>query len=250
MGDKKNIQRRDFLKTLGLGAAAATLPIHLIPGKAQAETVGIIRLNNYGVLVDTRKCVNCKSCQITCKVWNDNQPDPSSFKTDFTAQTWTFIQEKEVGSYDQESPTVKFAPAKRQCMHCADPVCVSNCPKGGLAIHKEPDGPVLVNHENCIRCQACVNSCPYGVPKLDTEADQIVKCIFCFGRLREGIMPACVNTCPPGALQFSSLDEIRGLAFQAAFAGYPVYGLPPGEETSWIYIFPQGFEPDQIIQKV
>ncbi len=235
MAEKMN--RRELLKTVGIGAGAVALPI-LVPGKAQAQQ-GV----THGVLVDTRRCVNCKSCQISCKAWNDNQLDPTTFKTSFSESTWTYVQEDESGVF----PTVEYVVTKRQCMHCEDPVCVESCPMDGLAIHKESDGPVLVDHTNCVRCLACVRNCPYGVPKFDSQEDKIAKCVFCFGRLRDEQQPACVNTCVAGALQAGTLEAITTLAEAAVSDGYPVYGLDSGWETSWIYVFPKGVDPDDIM---
>jgi len=232
-----DIKRRTFLKTVGLGAGAAVVSSETLSGpeaKAQNATD-----TAYGVLVDTRRCVNCKSCQIACKAWWDNETDPTSFKTDFTSQTWTFVQEYEQGSYD--GGDVKPAFVKRQCMHCEEPACVSACPMNGSdtpAMQKLVDGPVVLDHENCIGCQMCIASCPFGVPKFDTGTGKVLKCKFCVGRARDGREPACVGTCPAGALQFGTLENIETLALQAEADGCRVVRTDPaGKGTSWMYVF-------------
>ena len=132
-------------------------------------------------------------------------------------------------------------------MHCEDPVCVSVCPMKGLAIHKEGNGAVVIDHSNCLKCQACVRFCPYGVPKFDYDAIKVRKCIFCFGRLGEGLEPACVNTCVAGALQVGTLAQIRTLANTAIGEGCSVWGLATGWKTSWLYVFPAGVNPPEIM---
>ena len=239
----KKIGRRDFLKGAGIAAGALAVPAALTAENAHAQSA-----TAYAVLVDARRCVNCKACQIACKMWNGNEPDPTTFKTDFTSATWTYVQEYEAGYYNELTPSAKFVTPKRQCMHCEDPKCVHYCPMGGLAIHKEPDGPVLINHDNCIKCLACVNACPYGVPRLDATTNKVLKCVFCFGKLRKGEEPACVSTCIAEALQVGTLADMTTLANTAATAGYPVYGLTAGKKTSWIYIFPKGVDPIKIIE--
>ncbi len=227
------LSRRDLLKAVGVGAGALAVPA-VLAKKAHAQATA------YGILVDTRRCVNCKACQISCKMWNDNEPDPTTFKTSFSKVTWTYVQEDEVGA------TAKCVTTKRQCMHCEDPVCVKHCPMDGRAIHKADDGPVLINHANCMRCLNCVRHCPYGVPKFDIEANKVLKCVFCVGRLREeptSLEPACVNTCVAGALQKGTLAEITALANAAIGDGCTVYGLDAGWKTSWIYVFPAGVDP-------
>jgi formate dehydrogenase iron-sulfur subunit len=236
------MSRRKFIKELGIGAGALVAYDILSKKEVSAQTG-----TTYGALVDLRSCVNCKSCQIACKTWNGNTPDPTTFKTDFTSQTWTYVQEYETGTYDALAPAVKNATAKRQCMHCADPACVTNCPQNGTAIHKESNGAVIINHDNCIKCQICVNTCPYSVPRFDSSANKIEKCVFCFDKLEEGKEPACVNTCPPSALTFDTTANITTLANQAISDGYQVYGLDSGEETSWVYVFPKGIDPSDII---
>ncbi len=229
--------RRDLLKLAASAGITLAVPTWLYSTEAHAQP-GIGSM--YATLVDTRKCVNCKSCQITCKVWNENIPDPTSPKTDFTSNTFTYVKEREIGYF----PNVKYVTAKRQCMHCVEPVCVEVCPMNGTAMHKEPDGPVLLTQENCIKCQQCVRNCPYGVPQFDQEADMVKKCVFCVERLRVGDQPACVGTCSPGAMVSGTIDQIRDHVQDAVDDSYPVYGL---EGTSWIYIFPKGVDPLELI---
>ena len=238
------INRRKFLQVMGIGIGVAALPARKLladdlPGLGEGQT--------YGVLVDTRRCVDCKACQIGCKVWNENEPDPTTFKTDFTPQTYTYVQEHEAGAFDEVAPTVVFTTAKRQCMHCEEPACVAACPQGGDAIHKEANGAVVINHDNCIKCQLCVNNCPYGVPKFDADASQIRKCVFCYDRLEMGVKPACVSTCPADALIVDTRENIVALAEEAVSAGAAVYGNEAGAGTSWLYVFAPGTDPDAII---
>lgn len=238
------MQRRTFLKTVGIGAGAAVAtPAALSKTAANAqETTATV----YGVLVDTRRCVNCKSCHIACKSWWDNETDPTTFKTDFTPQTWCYVGEHESGSYDAGDANVVFT--KRQCMHCEDPTCVNVCPQNETdtpAMQKLADGPVVLDHDNCIRCQMCVNNCPFGVPKFSTDENKVLKCVFCYGRTRDGRAPACASTCPTRALQFDTLENIQALADQAEADGYPVARSDPaGNGTSWIYVFEVGAEVD------
>ena len=98
----KKIGRRDFLKGAGIAAGAlAAVPAALVLTSEEAQAQSA---TTYGVLVDTRRCVNCKACQIACKMWNGNQPDPTTFKTDFTSATWTYVQEYETGYYNEILP--------------------------------------------------------------------------------------------------------------------------------------------------
>ena len=231
------IDRRQFFKNLGLGGVGALL-LPKIDGHAYASAGG-----KYGVLVDVRNCVNCKACQIACKLWNGNDPDPTTYKKEFTSSTWSWVQEVEAGQF----PEVMYHMIKRQCMHCESPQCVEACPQEGKAIHKEPNGMVLINHDHCIRCESCTDACPYGgVPRLDEEAYLMRKCTFCVDRVRRGIAPSCVDTCPAGALQFGKLEQIKAAAGKAKGKDYPVYGIEGELASSWIYVFPKGVSTEGI----
>ena len=84
------------------------------------------------------------------------------------------------------------------CMHCADAPCLAACPTG--AIRRDPEtGLVVVEDERCVGCRRCRKACPYGVPQF-TADKRMVKCDGCADRLRRGLEPVCVKTCPSGAL--------------------------------------------------
>ena len=70
-------------------------------------------------------------------------------------------------------------------------------------------GLVSSNPEVCIGCGTCVQSCPYEVPKLDTENSLCVKCDGCKDRVLAGERPMCVDSCPLRALDFGDIEELR-----------------------------------------
>ncbi len=73
--------------------------------------------------------------------------------------------------------------AKRQCMHCEEPACVSACPV--TALHKHQDGPVVYDKSRCIGCRYCMWACPWGVPTAEWDSlnPSIRKCTHCADRL-------------------------------------------------------------------
>jgi Fe-S-cluster-containing dehydrogenase component len=95
------------------------------------------------------------------------------------------------------------------CNHCDNPPCVHACPTE--ASHVSDFGQVvLVNHDKCIGCKACVVACPCGARAIHPEgyAD---KCTFCVQRVKEGKDPACVAVCPTRAMAFGDLDDPRSI---------------------------------------
>jgi formate dehydrogenase iron-sulfur subunit len=86
-------------------------------------------------------------------------------------------------------------------------------------------------------------ACPFGIPRYewDSQAPLVQKCILCYGRLEQGQLPACVETCPEGVLTFGERNELLGLANQrlkeAAQTYLPkVYGAQEVGGTAVMYI--------------
>jgi Fe-S-cluster-containing dehydrogenase component len=93
------------------------------------------------------------------------------------------------------------------CMHCDDPTCAQVCPAD--AIKKGEDGVVHSSLKpRCIACSNCVLACPFGVPKMMSELEQMMKCDMCYDRTSEGRRPMCATVCPSQALAFVPRERI------------------------------------------
>lgn len=192
------------------------------------------------VLVDLRRCIGCRACQVACKRWNDRETAQTVLNSDpklewtnppgLAPETYTYMRFIKVG--DGESLKWRFA--KVQCNHCIDPHCVRGCPS--MALTKTDDGPVVYRKEICIGCKYCVNTCPFGVPQWDEVNKVIEKCTFCSERLKQGLEPACVQACPTDTLRLMTLEEARRRATEAEAKGLHTYGLHEVGGTSWIYV--------------
>jgi hypothetical protein len=86
-------------------------------------------------------------------------------------------------------------------------------------------------------------ACPFGVPKYeyDKTVPYVRKCNLCAGRLAEGKPPACVESCPGGALQFGKREELLAEAKRRIHADGSkyvphVFGEHEAGGTSWMYI--------------
>ena len=155
----------------------------------------------YGFEVDLDKCTGCKACVVACHSLNGLKEEES----------WRDIGAiRGIADGVAEQQTVTSA-----CHHCLDPACLSGCPVG--AYEKMPDtGIVRHLDDQCIGCQYCSLKCPYDVPKYDKNLGIVRKCDMCHERLAEGEAPACVQSCPSGAIsiQLINVEEKKTEAMQ------------------------------------
>ncbi len=144
----------------------------------------------YAMAVDTRLCVACKACVLACKSEN-RVPDGH-------ARDW--LVEEVTGAF----PDLSAENRSERCNHCAHAPCVDACPTG--ASHYGEGGTVLVDHDLCTGCKACMAACPYDARFIHPEgyAD---KCTFCLHRVQKGGQPACVEVCPTSCLHFGDLNR-------------------------------------------
>lgn len=165
-------------------------------------------------LIDVSKCIGCKACQSACMEWNDIRDEIGSNAgiydnpRDLTADSWTVMRFSEV---EVEKDKLEWLIRKDGCMHCADPGCLKACPAPG-AIIQYSNGIVDFHEENCIGCGYCIAGCPFNVPRISKKDNKAYKCTLCSDRVGVGMEPACVKSCPTGALVFGSKEDMIGHA--------------------------------------
>src|SRR5690606_26387635 len=80
------------------------------------------------------------------------------------------------------------------------------------AIKRTADGIVQsARKPRCIACNNCVLACPFGIPKMNSGMNLMMKCDMCYDRTSVGKKPMCASVCPSGALYFGTLEEIERL---------------------------------------
>ena len=193
-------------------------------------------------LIDLSKCTGCRGCQLACKQWNQ-QPASQTAQLgtyqnppDLQSSTWTLIRFQEVADKDN----VKWLFRKDGCMHCTDAACVKVCPSG--ALYYTEYGTVGIHHERCIGCKECITACPFDIPRYDPTTDKIYKCDLCIGRLKANQSPACVLSCPTGALTIGAKDTmIRKAHARVKELGgdASVYGDKFVDGTHVLYVLPE-----------
>ncbi len=158
----------------------------------------------YGFQVDLDACTGCKACVVGCNKMNGLDAD----------ETWRAVGTIHGGT--AESPIQQTVTTA--CHHCLDPACMNGCPVGAYEKDAETG---IVKHldDQCIGCQYCTLTCPYEVPQYNKRLGIVRKCDMCQDRLAEGESPACVESCPNGAISIKIveisevLDDAQGDAF-------------------------------------
>ena len=145
----------------------------------------------YAFDVDLDACSGCKSCVAACHALNGLEEDES----------W-----RDVGLLHGGSRTLPaLQHVTTACHHCLDPACLHACPVD--AYEKDPvTGIVKHLDDQCFGCQYCTLACPYDAPKYSRAKGIVRKCDMCSDRLASGEAPACVQSCPNGAIAIRVVD--------------------------------------------
>ena len=166
--------------------------------------------------IDTTKCTACRGCQIACKQWNKNpgtktlQRGNHQNPDDLSTYTFKLVRFNEVEVPGGEPQWYFFAD---QCRHCISPPCkeVADGKVKGAIIQDEKTGAVIFNTKMKIKpadFKEIREVCPYDIPRFHPSAGIMAKCTMCFDRIKEGMLPACVKTCPTGAMSFGDRKDI------------------------------------------
>lgn len=221
----------------------------LITGRALAKQTGKGQCK-WAMVIDLKVCLSrtdCRDCIDACHRIH-NVPTLANPKDEVK---WIWAS-----PYKQVFPehTHRFLPRELQeravlvlCNHCDNPPCVKVCPT--RATFKRDDGLVMMDYHRCIGCRYCMAACPYGARSFNwrnprpfikemnrefpTRTSGVVeKCSFCEERLVNGLMPACVEACPSGALAFGDLTNSdsparRMIGFKTVLRRRPHLGTEP-----------------------
>ncbi len=142
----------------------------------------------YEFYVDTSRCIGCQACVEACEEC-DTHRGVSMINFDYIDRP---------GS---------IATAAFVCFHCEDPTCAQVCPAD--AIKKGVDGIVQsALKARCIGCSNCVLACPFGIPKIFPEYQQMMKCDMCYDRTSVGKRTMCATVCPSQALAYVRPEDI------------------------------------------
>ncbi len=150
----------------------------------------------WGLAIDTERCIGCHACSVACKV--ENSVYLGMFRTkvyyhDFRGKDAT----------GKSAMRRAFLPTL--CMQCEDAPCLKACPTE--SIRRDADGVVRIDTSSCDRSRDCIAACPYGAIHIDPVSQVADKCDLCSHRLDAGMQPACVEACPTEVLVFGDVND-------------------------------------------
>ena len=189
----------------------------------------------WAMVVDLDKCVGCAACAAACYAENNLGVVGEQHIIEGREMAWLQIQRYEV---EERREKITFLPML--CQHCDDAPCESVCPV--FAPHHNKEGINNQIYNRCIGTRFCSQDCPYKVrrfnwfkwqwpeplnmqlnPEVTVRTKGVMeKCSFCIQRIKDAhnraknenrkirdgeVKPACLQTCPTGALTFGSLMD-------------------------------------------
>ncbi len=144
------------------------------------------------ILVDSAKCIACHSCELSCAVAkSDSGSLYAAIAEDPPPVARVSVEKSKSGSFPL------------QCRHCEDAQCLKACVTRAL-YRDAATGAVLQKDELCIGCHMCAIACPFGSVEQSPLRKTVSKCDLCAAREGE---PACVASCPTGALRFEEVSD-------------------------------------------
>ena len=222
------LKRRKFIKTIMLPCASLLIPGCFNTQKKSEKIQSWILSNGYkpadhywGMGIDVNKCIGCGRCVEACKNENNVPKEPFFFRT--WVERYCIFENHEVlvdspnGAIDgfqnqkqgKEKKILRTFFVPKLCNQCDNPPCVQVCPVG--ATFKTPDGVIVVDEKYCIGCRYCIQACPYGARFLHPKTRVAEKCTFCYHRITQGHIPACVEVCPTQARIFGEVKKKASL---------------------------------------
>jgi len=156
------------------------------------------------VFVNPERCIGCKQCQIACTV--EHAQSKNLYQALFETPT--------------PRPRIHVAPGlylstsfPNKCRHCNPAPCMEVCPTAAISRNSDLD-IVTIDGYKCITCAMCAMVCPFDViryyrsPTVQLDKTVALKCDHCIDRQRRGEIPACVEACKVGALEFGDINEL------------------------------------------
>jgi formate dehydrogenase iron-sulfur subunit len=209
-------------------------------------------MSGYSILVDTSKCTACRGCQIACKQWNQ-LPGTQTKNTgthqnppDLSFDTYKVVNFSEGKTQDGKAFWYFFS---NQCRHCLTPGCMAVVENDEIKQDDQTGAVLYTEKTKNLDFKATLEGCPFNIPRQDPKTKVLAKCTMCFDRITNDLPPACVKSCPTGAMVFGERDKILQMAQERVEnlkKSYPKAAAIKPDELRVIYLVtddPDKFSP-------
>lgn len=188
--------------------------------------------------IDLHKCVGCSACAISCK--SENNVDVGIFWANYKHQTtgkFPNVQYEYIPTlcnHCDNAACVKVCPTGAmykdengltlhdpdKCIGCKS--CMLACPYGVINFndrkpHQYWTDPNALIHDGTANGEALRKKLGVDIPYYNPQREEtyagirpkgiVEKCTFCDHRIKEGLDPYCVDSCPASARTFGDLDD-------------------------------------------
>ncbi|MCP4348914.1 MAG: formate dehydrogenase [Desulfobacterales bacterium] len=191
--------------------------------------------------IDTSLCTACRGCQVACKQWHDLPAELTLNRggyenpPDLSFDTYKLVRMRE----EIVDKKLRWLFFPEQCRHCTDPPCLATAGDPTAIFKDAPTGAVIFTaNTKGLDASEIIESCPYNIPRKGSDGT-LAKCDMCLDRIRNGMAPACVKTCPTGAMNFGDRKDMLDLArkrLAAVKKTYPKASLIDTDMVEVIYL--------------
>ncbi len=232
---ENKVSRRAFLKVGGAGVAALSC-VQVASAKDESG-------KRLGMVIDLQRCTGCGGCIIACK--SENNVQRGNAWASMIVETSGKFPNVKYGfvptlcNHCEKAPCIKACPTKPKTMHkgygnitmhnpktcigCKR--CIAKCPFGVISYNKKETHKDWRSDEELIK--GCTPSAKEVTEKVNgnvipyyNEARErstegsglrrkriVEKCTLCDHRVKYGLLPHCVSSCPANARIFGDLND-------------------------------------------
>jgi formate dehydrogenase iron-sulfur subunit len=207
----------------------------------------------YAFFIDTTVCTGCRGCQVACKQWHDLPAEVTQNRGSYeNPPDLSFDTYKRVHMSEEViDGRLQWLFFPEQCRHCIEAPCLETAGDASAIYKDEATGAIIYTAvTKALATDDIIQSCPYNVPRKG-PGGALAKCDMCNDRVHNGKLPACVKTCPTGAMNFGPREDMVKLAnsrLAQVKAKHPKAMLADPDDVSVIYLI--AYEPKHYFQNV
>jgi molybdopterin-containing oxidoreductase family iron-sulfur binding subunit len=233
---EKKVSRRDFLKAGGAGTAVLAGA-----GAQSASASDSSKGKRLAMVIDLHRCTGCGGCVISCKKRGNAWASRKTKTTGkFPNVRFEFIPT--LCNHCEKAPCVKGCPTgamhkgygnitmhtPKKCIGCK--TCMAMCPYGVISRHYDDPHPHWRSNDvlmkDCTSSSKEMNTKVKGnvIPYYNDAREKstpgsglrykgiVEKCTLCDHRVKKGLLPHCVTSCPADARVMGDLNDPNSAA--------------------------------------